>query len=506
MLPRVFGFALLLAAAASAFGQQVYWKKDHIYVNGKEVATVTPLPADQTAPAAPGGLTAPEITATSVRLNWSASSDSGGSGLAGYRIYRQAGATAPLPVGTVAAGVLTFRDDPVTPSTGYTYTVRAFDQAQNLSAASITVSITTLASNTDTSPPSPPVNLTGTALSQTAVNLRWLGATDTGGAGVAGYRVQRGTSVLATLPASALSYQDSTGSQNTTYAYKIFSIDGNNNASTASADVNVTTLPETTPPTTPGNFSGTGLSTTSIRLTWSASADSGGSGLAGYKVYRSGTLVSGTNLITGTTFDNTGLTPNTSYSYTVVAVDGVGNTSAPAGPISVSTLAPPPFSTIVFQDSFDRDDYEWGSGWSYNPFWTTINYQARVTNGVINWQDIFSSPGVSVFQVSADLSYVQWGTSGLAFGSGYRATIYSGSTLNLSRNGDTLASAQIGGANHTLMVEAYNTTGLIKVYADGNLVISYTTGDPSSVAGQAGMTAITGGGYPAFIDNFVVRQ
>jgi hypothetical protein len=47
---------------------------------------------------------------------------------------------------------------------------------------------------------------------------------------------------------------------------------------------------ESIPPSTPGSLSATGLTSTSIRVSWTASTDTGGSGLAGYKVYRAGIL------------------------------------------------------------------------------------------------------------------------------------------------------------------------------------------------------------------------
>jgi fibronectin type III domain protein len=92
-----------------------------------------------------------------VQLSWTGSTDSGGSNLAGYKIYRQVGTGASLPVGTVAAGTTSFTDPHLQPSTGYTfkivafdnlqdrvaYTVRAVDNATNASAASTAANVTT---------------------------------------------------------------------------------------------------------------------------------------------------------------------------------------------------------------------------------------------------------------------------------------------------------------------------------------------------------------------------
>src|SRR5439155_10072754 len=121
-------------------------KKDHIYFGpgGKEIAVVMPQPSDQTAPTVPSSLTTSSQTSNSVQLNWSASTDSGGAGLAGYKIYRQRGSGARLPVGTVGSSTLTFTDRPLqSGGTSYTYTIVAFDNAQNHSTASNAVTITT---------------------------------------------------------------------------------------------------------------------------------------------------------------------------------------------------------------------------------------------------------------------------------------------------------------------------------------------------------------------------
>jgi hypothetical protein len=82
MLRRLWCCVLMLTATSAVAQQTIYWKKDHIYVNGKEVATVTPAPSDQTAPSAPSGLSYSSVTDISVQLSWSASTDTGGAGLA----------------------------------------------------------------------------------------------------------------------------------------------------------------------------------------------------------------------------------------------------------------------------------------------------------------------------------------------------------------------------------------------------------------------------------------
>ncbi len=102
-------------------------------------APPTPPPVDTTAPSVPQDLAATAQSSTQIGLSWSASTDAG-TGVAGYRVFRDAGATAIATVTTT-----TYTDTNLTASTSYSYTVRAFDGATpaNESAASASASATT---------------------------------------------------------------------------------------------------------------------------------------------------------------------------------------------------------------------------------------------------------------------------------------------------------------------------------------------------------------------------
>ncbi len=94
---------------------------------------------------------------------------------------------------------------------------------------------------------------------------------------------------------------------------------------------------DTTPPTVPTGLSATATSTTQIQVTWSASTDA--SGIGGYRIYRNGVLIDAVD--SGTSYTESGLAPNTSYTYTVAAFDIWGNLSAQSSPITKSTLCLP---------------------------------------------------------------------------------------------------------------------------------------------------------------------
>ena len=75
-------------------------------------------------------------------------------------------------------------------------------------------------------PPAAPTNLTAAATSSSSVALSWTASTDTGGPGIGGYYVYRGTANrIATLPSSQNTYIDTTVAPSTTYQYTVAAFD-----------------------------------------------------------------------------------------------------------------------------------------------------------------------------------------------------------------------------------------------------------------------------------------
>ncbi|MBQ1011455.1 discoidin domain-containing protein, partial [Micromonospora sp. M51] len=89
------------------------------------------------------------------------------------------------------------------------------------------------------------------------------------------------------------------------------------------------------PPTAPSGLTVTGRTASSVSLAWTASTDD--NGVTGYQVRQGGTVVS---TVTGTTATVSGLAASTSYTFTVVARDAAGNTSAASNAATVTTDAP----------------------------------------------------------------------------------------------------------------------------------------------------------------------
>ncbi|WNM40140.1 discoidin domain-containing protein [Micromonospora halotolerans] len=87
-----------------------------------------------------------------------------------------------------------------------------------------------------------------------------------------------------------------------------------------------------TPPTAPGSLAVTGRTATSVSLAWAAATDA--DGIAGYQVRQGGGTVAS---VTGTVATVSGLTPATTYTFTVVARDTAGAVSAPSNAVTVTT-------------------------------------------------------------------------------------------------------------------------------------------------------------------------
>lgn len=61
---------------------------------GDDTTPPPPPGADTTPPTLPGDVTVTVLSPTQIRVSWTASTDTGGTGVAGYRIHRDGGATA----------------------------------------------------------------------------------------------------------------------------------------------------------------------------------------------------------------------------------------------------------------------------------------------------------------------------------------------------------------------------------------------------------------------------
>jgi chitodextrinase len=274
-----------------------------------------------TPPSVPTGLTSPSQTTSSISLSWTASS-AGTNPVSGYNVYRSG-----TKVGTTSN--TSYTDSGLSANTSYSYTVSAYDSSGNTSAQSSASSFSTLA-NTPT-PPSVPTGLTSPSQTSSSISLSWT-ASSAGTNPVSGYNIYRNGTKVGT--SSTTSYTDGSLSASTSYSYTVSAYDASGNTSAQSSSSSFSTLASSpTAPSVPTGLNSPSQTDSTINLAWTAST--GGSGSTSYNIYRNGTKV-GTS--STTSYTDTGLSANTSYSYTISAYGNNNATSAQSSTSSFKTF------------------------------------------------------------------------------------------------------------------------------------------------------------------------
>ena len=125
--------------------------------------TTAATSTDTTLPSVPTNLVGTAASSTQINLTWTASTDN--VGVTGYNVYKNN----VLLANTAST---TYSSIGLTPSTTYTFYVKAYDAQNNVSAQSNTVTVSTPAAETteiDTIAPSIPANLTIVATTTNSV-------------------------------------------------------------------------------------------------------------------------------------------------------------------------------------------------------------------------------------------------------------------------------------------------------------------------------------------------
>ncbi|GIO15137.1 hypothetical protein J19TS2_46920 [Cohnella xylanilytica] len=299
-------------------------------------ATATTGAPDTQAPSVPTNVVATSNSSSSATVSWTASTDN--VAVTGYEVYRNG-----TKVGTTAS--TSYTDTGLAASTTYSYTVKAFDAAGNLSAASAAAAVTTAAGN----------NVTiyyKQGFTTPYIHYRPAGGTWTTSPGVpmpaseiAGYNkitINLGSATqLEACFNNGSGTWDSNNSNNYFFGVGTWTYTPTGNIAAGAPVV------DSAAPSVPQNVTATAASATSAMVSWSASTDN--VAVTGYEVYRDGTKVGTT---AATTYTDTGLTAGTTYGYTVKAYDAAGNVSAASAAASVTTPAGNTATIYYKNDSF----------------------------------------------------------------------------------------------------------------------------------------------------------
>jgi len=294
--------------------------------------------------------------------------------------------------------------------------------------------------------PFAPTALAGTAAGPTQIDLTW---TDNS-PGETGNEVQRKTgsgdfATLASLAANSTSYSDTTAVEATTYTYRVRAINSGAN-SDFSSEVSVTT-----PPAAPSGLTATTASASGITLVWT---DNSG-GETGYEIQRktgTGAFASVTTTAANvTSYSDSGLAVETTYTYRVRAT-GSGGNSAFSAEASATILAAPSGLTAIGLAASDTI-----LAWTDNSGRET-GYEIQRKTGT----------GAFATVTTTAASVTSYSDSGLAAGTVYtyrvRATGSGGnSAFSAEASATTLAVSSGGGGNCFIATAAFGSPLAVEV-------------------------------------------
>lgn len=277
---------------------------------------------DTEAPDAPTNVEASEITETSAKITWTASTDN--VEVAGYNIYVD---EAKINESLVTVTEYTLTD--LKAGTEYKVVVEAVDTSSN-TQSSEAVTVKTV----DTTKPSSPSEVAVGKITHNSAEVTWQESTDN--VGVTGYNIYLNNKLVNTSPVTELRCELTALEAETEYQVKVEALDEAGNTSVSDPiSFTTKTAPDNEAPTAPGGVAVSSITDNSAVVSWTASTDN--VGVAGYNIYLNDNKINALP-VTELQFQLTGLAAETEYQVRIEAVDGAGNTSS-SGSISFATEA-----------------------------------------------------------------------------------------------------------------------------------------------------------------------
>ena len=277
---------------------------------------------DTEAPDAPTNVEASEITETSAKITWTASTDN--VEVAGYNIYVD---EAKINESLVTVTEYTLTD--LKAGTEYKVVVEAVDTSSN-TQSSEAVTVKTV----DTTKPSSPSEVAVGKITHNSAEVTWQESTDN--VGVTGYNIYLNNKLVNTSPVTELRCELTALEAETEYQVKVEALDEAGNTSVSDPiGFTTKTAPDNEAPTAPGGVAVSSITDNSAVVSWTASTDN--VGVAGYNIYLNDNKINALP-VTELQFQLTGLAAETEYQVRIEAVDGAGNTSS-SGSISFATEA-----------------------------------------------------------------------------------------------------------------------------------------------------------------------
>jgi endonuclease I/chitodextrinase len=306
----------------------------------------------------------------------------------------------------------------------------------------------------DTQAPSAPTNLTASNITNTTADLTWTASTDD--IAVTAYDIYKDGVLLAS--SSTNSYNVTGLTQNTTYNFTVYAKDAAGNTSNVSntATFTTTNIIDTTAPSTITDLSASNTTSTSTDLSWTAATDN--VGVTSYDIYKDGVLLASS---TTNSYNVTGLTASTSYSFTVYAKDAAGNTSNVSNTATVTTSIA---TSTCGTETFTNTGTAASSYITYN--WTGDNGVNWTSTDSRNDQLIASSRTITIRNGSLTSSTVSGGISELTVTT---QRVFSGGsgTFNVDINGTIVGTIPYDATVQTTTLTGFNISGNVVIKLTG---------------------------------------
>jgi PKD repeat protein len=264
--------------------------------------------------------------------------------------------------------------------------------------------------------------------------------------------------------------------------YTVSLVASNASGSSAPATTSISVTADTTPPTDPTNFSATANGSTKVDLAWGASTDN--VGVTGYEIFRDGsTTPLASPGPTAVSYQDTGLSPNTTYSYTIWARDAATNTSHLVGPRSATTGGAGT-TTVVLNPVADAYVNSASPGTNYG-----TNVSIRVSGGSSIMRPFlrFDLTGITGTIQSATLKVFANSAQSTGY-SVYRVADTSWGELTITDTNAPPVDASASGASGPILINTWTSVDVLSLAgpAKGGLmsVALKTTGSQTNLASR----------------------
>ena len=355
-------------------------------------------------------------------------------------------------------------------------------KAYGLTYPNLTNIVVTEPTVPDTTAPNDVTGLTVGNLGYNSLTLSW---TASNSSDVAGYRVYNGSTLIGSP--TGVSFNVTGLSASTAYTFTVKAIDASSNLSTGvSVNPTTTAVPaDTTPPANVASVSTSNMAQTSVTLTFPASSSGD---VSGYDIYNGSTFIT---TVTVLTYNVTGLTASTQYTFWVKARDSAGN---------VATGTSTTFTTSSAADTTTPNPVTGLSAGTPTITTVPLSWTLSSSGDVATQEVAYSTDGTNFTVASAAVSSsaTSYTVTGLTVSTAYTFRVIAVDAAN-NRSTATTTTATTTAAQTTYVSDDFNradaaslgtaTTG--QTWTNGSLqIISNQVGTTTALTGNAAWNVI----------------